>query len=274
MANAALAAASEEGSTHVHATAMTTSYVTRSERRPSRTSHDGATRRTKRVLRPRRTPPGRRASTTESLVTLGYPRRRRRRALPAVPGCRTWRRWRSASGAPWSKRSSYARRRLSPRPFGRRWFDGDRATWRSEGMAPSRRRRRGWDAWTLLFASDALPPATLPLGSSGWVPTLQLTSYVHRVPLASGCARASGASSSPTAWSKSAASCSTTPISSWPRRAQLAMVRFPVDRSRERAHALDDGSLTFARDSRSPPTRSRFASRRRVARAASTRIDR
>ena len=33
-----------------------------------------------------------------------------------------------------------------------------------------------------LFASDALPPATLPLGSSGWVPTLQLTSYVRRLP--------------------------------------------------------------------------------------------
>jgi acyl-CoA thioesterase len=40
-----------------------------------------------------------------------------------------------------------------------------------------------WDAWTLLFASDALPPATFPLGSSGWVPTLQLTSYVHQIPV-------------------------------------------------------------------------------------------
>ncbi len=39
-----------------------------------------------------------------------------------------------------------------------------------------------WDAWSVLFASDALPPATFPLGSSGWVPTLQLTSYVHQVP--------------------------------------------------------------------------------------------
>ena len=34
----------------------------------------------------------------------------------------------------------------------------------------------------MLFAGDALPPATLPLGSSGWVPTVQLTSYVRRVP--------------------------------------------------------------------------------------------
>ena len=39
-----------------------------------------------------------------------------------------------------------------------------------------------WDAWSLLFASDAMPPATFPLGSSGWVPTLQLTSYVRRIP--------------------------------------------------------------------------------------------
>jgi len=39
-----------------------------------------------------------------------------------------------------------------------------------------------WTPWSLLFASDALPPATAPLGSSGWVPTLQLTSYVRKVP--------------------------------------------------------------------------------------------
>ncbi len=39
-----------------------------------------------------------------------------------------------------------------------------------------------WTPWSLLLASDALPPATAPLGSSGWVPTLQLTSYVRRVP--------------------------------------------------------------------------------------------
>jgi len=39
-----------------------------------------------------------------------------------------------------------------------------------------------WDAWSLLFASDGMPPATFPLGSSGWVPTLKLTSYVHAIP--------------------------------------------------------------------------------------------
>jgi hypothetical protein len=39
-----------------------------------------------------------------------------------------------------------------------------------------------WDAWSLLLASDAMVPGTFPLGSSGWVPTLQLTSYVRRIP--------------------------------------------------------------------------------------------
>ena len=39
-----------------------------------------------------------------------------------------------------------------------------------------------WDPWSVLLATDAMPPATFPLGSSGWVPTLQLTSYVRRVP--------------------------------------------------------------------------------------------
>lgn len=40
-----------------------------------------------------------------------------------------------------------------------------------------------WDPWSLLFASDASPPATFPIGSVGWVPTLQLSSYVRSVPV-------------------------------------------------------------------------------------------
>lgn len=39
-----------------------------------------------------------------------------------------------------------------------------------------------WDAWSVLFASDAMPPATFAIGSTGWVPTLQLSSYVRSVP--------------------------------------------------------------------------------------------
>lgn len=50
---------------------------------------------------------------------------------------------------------------------------------------------RAWLRWmdgrepdpvSLLFALDALPPATFEIGSTGWVPTLQLTSYVRALP--------------------------------------------------------------------------------------------
>jgi acyl-coenzyme A thioesterase PaaI-like protein len=41
----------------------------------------------------------------------------------------------------------------------------------------------GWDPWTVLFALDAMPPATFAIGSTGWVPTLQLTSYVRAKPV-------------------------------------------------------------------------------------------
>jgi hypothetical protein len=61
--------------------------------------------------------------------------------------------------------------------------------WRGE-LAPDAE-VRGWlrladgeafDPISLLFASDALPPATLPIGSTGWVPTIQLSAYVRAVP--------------------------------------------------------------------------------------------
>jgi hypothetical protein len=41
---------------------------------------------------------------------------------------------------------------------------------------------RSPDPLSLVYFSDALPPATLELGRSGWVPTLQLTVYVRAVP--------------------------------------------------------------------------------------------
>jgi hypothetical protein len=50
---------------------------------------------------------------------------------------------------------------------------------------------RGWlallddeafDPVSLLYAVDALPPSTLQLGSTGWVPTLELTAYIRAVP--------------------------------------------------------------------------------------------
>jgi hypothetical protein len=52
---------------------------------------------------------------------------------------------------------------------------------------------RGWlgfadgtpfDPVSLLYAADSFPPATLTLGSVGWVPTLELTVYVRAVPAA------------------------------------------------------------------------------------------
>jgi acyl-CoA thioesterase len=39
-----------------------------------------------------------------------------------------------------------------------------------------------WDVLSLYFAADCLWPATVPLGSSGWVPTLQLTTYLRQRP--------------------------------------------------------------------------------------------
>ena len=50
---------------------------------------------------------------------------------------------------------------------------------------------RGWsrfadgrqpDALSLLCFLDATPPATFPIGSSGWVPTLQMSTYVRALP--------------------------------------------------------------------------------------------
>jgi hypothetical protein len=41
---------------------------------------------------------------------------------------------------------------------------------------------RPWDPLSLLFAVDALPPATFEVALTGWVPTLSLTAYVRAVP--------------------------------------------------------------------------------------------
>lgn len=39
-----------------------------------------------------------------------------------------------------------------------------------------------WDPTSLLFAVDALPPATFEVALTGWVPTLSLTAYIRAVP--------------------------------------------------------------------------------------------
>lgn len=41
---------------------------------------------------------------------------------------------------------------------------------------------RDWDPLALLFAVDALPPATFEVAMTGWVPTLSLTAYIRAVP--------------------------------------------------------------------------------------------
>ena len=41
---------------------------------------------------------------------------------------------------------------------------------------------RPWDPASLLFAVDALPPATFEVALTGWVPTLSLTAYIRAVP--------------------------------------------------------------------------------------------
>jgi acyl-coenzyme A thioesterase PaaI-like protein len=181
MANAALAAASEAGSTHQHATAVTTNYIGAPEVGPLEA-----------VTTVRRV--GRGASfvhvlleqegkpTTESLVTLGTLRADGRLryhdatapVLPALEEC-------VRSEPSEINIMSVADLRLDPETI--KWWFGEpveRAEIRgyirlSDGASE-------WDAWSVLFASDALPPATFPIGSSGWVPTLQLSSYVRTIP--------------------------------------------------------------------------------------------
>lgn len=181
MANAALAAASDHGATHLHATAVSTNFVA-----PPSLGPAALTTEVRRV--------GRSASfvhvtlaqgeavTTEALVTVGTlcessrPRYQSSTApdLAPVEECST---------LPVREEMSYHHAvefRRDPRSP--HWWTGDVgvgeiALWirLTDGGGP-------WDPWSALFALDVLPPATLPLGSTGWVPTLQLTSYVRRIP--------------------------------------------------------------------------------------------
>jgi acyl-CoA thioesterase len=182
LANAALAAASDEGSSHVHVTAITTNY-----------SGAPAVGRAELLTEVRRV--GRSVSFVhvmlvqeaavmcEALITLGTIRDSATvRYLEAAP----------PELAPLDeclRRTVVEEIKLMQVIDFR--LDPSSAVW-LEGGTSERGEVRGWlrlndgasqwDAWSLLFASDGMPPATFPLGSSGWVPTLQLTSYVHAVP--------------------------------------------------------------------------------------------
>jgi acyl-CoA thioesterase len=183
MANAALAAASDEGSPHVHATAVTTNYASAPSVGPVELQT-----KVRRV--------GRSASfvhvelvqddtvTTESLVALGTlsedPTVRYLNVAPPdlapLDACI------ARTVVEEIKLMRVAEFRLDPSSA--TWLDGTTSDL-AEVKGWLRLNDGGgiWDAWTLLFASDGLPPATFPLGSSGWVPTLQLTSYVHQIPV-------------------------------------------------------------------------------------------
>jgi hypothetical protein len=180
--NGALAAASAQGATHLNATSVTTNFVNapsvgpgelRAEvRRVGRgVSFVHATLYQQNVL------------TLESLVTLGTLREgsalryqdARPVELAALELCRSW------AGTDEVAIAQVLDVRLDPSTSG--WGEGQRSA-RAEIRAWLRLDdgEASWDTWNVLFACDALPPATLPLGSSGWVPTLQLTSYVRRPP--------------------------------------------------------------------------------------------
>ena len=181
IASAALAGASAEGSAHLHVTAVTTNFVNSPAVGTAELRVD--------VRRM-----GRGVSflyvglfqkgelVTESLVTLGSLRDEstvryqyaRAFDIPALENCRP------SNVSDEINISKVLEVRLDPAVTG--FWDGQlsntaeiRGWLRLEGEDT-------WDAQSLLFAGDALPPATLPLGSSGWVPTVQLTSYVRRVP--------------------------------------------------------------------------------------------
>jgi acyl-coenzyme A thioesterase PaaI-like protein len=183
LANAALAAASEAGSTHAHATAVTTNYVTAPD--VGQAELQATVRRVGRsvsFVHVELVQGG--ALTSESLVTLGTlaDDATVRYRHPDVPVLAPVEECLRRTVVEEIKLMAVVDFRLDPSYAG--WLDGERSElaevrgWLrlSDGVGT-------WDAWTLLFAGDGLPPATFPLGSSGWVPTLQLTSYVHQVPV-------------------------------------------------------------------------------------------
>jgi len=182
MSNAALAAATAEGAGQVHATSITTNYSGSPLVGPAQIDTD-----VRRI--------GRGVSfvhvtmsqdgviNTESLVTLGTLRddSEVRYADVTVPVLAPLEECRRSTGGDDLNIMRVLDLRMDPETTG--WASGalsERGEVRGwmrmdDGDGP-------WSAWSLLFAGDALPPATFPLGSSGWVPTLQLTSYVRRIP--------------------------------------------------------------------------------------------
>ncbi len=183
MANAALAAASAEGSAHLHATAVTTNYV--GAPLPGPAELLTAVRRVGRAVSfVHVTLVQGGAVTTESLVILGtlHENSTSRYSDAVAPALAPLEQCARARTGDEGAIGNVVEGRLDPTCVG--WSNGEYGE-RGEvkGWLRLDDGAASWDAWSLLLASDAMVPATFPLGSSGWVPTLQLTSYVRRIPV-------------------------------------------------------------------------------------------
>ena len=181
MASAALAAASDAGASHLHATALSTHFVA-----PPRVGEAQVETSVRRVGRGASfvhvTLSQAQAVTTESLVTLGTlsesSRLRYQSSLaPTMPPPQ------ECLELPTHEAMTiHDVIELRVDPAGAQWWNGDAGPGEVRAWLRLNDDAASWNPWNLLFATDVLPPATLPLGSTGWVPTLQLTSYVRRIP--------------------------------------------------------------------------------------------
>ncbi len=181
MASAALAAASDEGAPHLHATAVTTNFMAAPEVGPAVVMTE-----VRRV--------GRGASfvhvtlsqgdvvMSEALVTVGTLSETSRTRYQSSPAP-SMSPLEQCIALPVHEGMTYHHSvELRCDPEGLRWWNGDAGAGEIQMWLKLTDGGGPWNPWSLLFATDVLPPATLPLGSTGWVPTLQLTSYVRRIP--------------------------------------------------------------------------------------------
>ncbi len=182
MANAALAGATAEGAPHLHATAVTTNFVGAPESGPVELRTE--VRRVGRAVSFVHVTMSQDGNvTSESLVTLGIlhedsPPRYMDAAAPLIAPLDECR---QSTGSDEMNIMRVVELRLDPSCAD--WWSGEISE-RGEVRAWLRLNDgdSAWNALSVHFACDALPPATYPLGSSGWVPTLQFTSYLRRIP--------------------------------------------------------------------------------------------
>jgi acyl-CoA thioesterase len=182
MASAALAGATAEGAHHLHATAVTTNFMNAPESGPAELRTE--VRRVGRgVSFVHVTMSQHGVMTTEALVTLGvlHEESTPRYADSPLPEIAPLEQCRQSTGNDEVNIMRVVDQRLDPTNAA--WWNGE-VSERGDVRAWLRLNDGDdmWNALSLHFACDAMPPATFPLGSSGWVPTLQFTTYIHRVP--------------------------------------------------------------------------------------------